>query len=73
MKSIKNEKGISLIILAVSIVVIFILAAITLRGVTEQGAVGKSRETKNTIVEFSKNSERDANTLYDIVRGNTFD
>ena len=73
MKNIRNEKGLTLIVLAIMIVVIIILAAVTIRGATNQGTIEKARDTKNTMVEFSKNSERDANDLYDLVKGNTFD
>ena len=74
MRNIKEKKGITLIALAVTIVVILILAAVTIDAVfSEDGIINKAKEAANAMNNAVANDQASLNNLYnelnDIMNG----
>ncbi len=64
MKSIKEERGITLIALAVTIIVILILAGVTIDAVfSEDGIINKAKEAANSMNNAVANDQAELNSL----------
>ena len=64
MKSIKEKKGITLIALAVTIVVILILAGVTIDAVfSDNGIINKAKEAANAMNNAVVNDQAELNDL----------
>ena len=64
MKSIKEKRGITLIALAVTIVVILILAGVTIDAVfSENGIINKAKEAANSMNNAVANDQAELNDL----------
>ena len=64
MRSIKEKRGITLIALAVTIVVLLILAAVTISFVLgEDGIINKAKEAANAINNAVANDQKELNDL----------
>ena len=64
MKSIKEKRGITLIALAVTIVVILILAGVTINAVfSEDGIINKAKEAANSMNNAVANDQAELNSL----------
>ena len=64
MRNIKEKKGITLIALAVTIVVILILAAVTIDAVfSENGIINKAKEAANSMNNAVANDQKELNDL----------
>ena len=65
MKNIKDERGITLIALAVTIVVILILAGVTIDAVfSENGIINKAKEAANAMNNAVANDQAELNELF---------
>ena len=65
MKSIKEKRGITLIALAVTIVVILILAGVTIDAVfSENGIINKAKEAANRMNNAVANDQAELNELF---------
>ena len=65
MKNIKDERGITLIALAVTIVVILILAGVTIDAVfSENGIINKAKEAANSMNNAVTNDQAELNELF---------
>ena len=65
MKSIKEKKGITLIALAVTIVVILILAGLTIDAVfSDDGIINKAKEAANAMNNAVANDQASLNELF---------
>ena len=65
MRSIKEKKGITLIALAVTIVVILILAAVTIGAVfSDDGIINKAKEAANAMNNAVANDQTSLNELF---------
>ena len=65
MKNIKDERGITLIALAVTIVVILILAGVTIDAVcSEDGIINKAKEAANSMNNAVANDQKELNELF---------
>ncbi len=73
MKKLRNEKGLSLIVLVVMIIVMVILSAVVIRSAVNRGTIDQTKNTRQKITEFSENSTKDSDQLYNLVKSNTFD
>ena len=64
MKSIKEKRGITLIALAVTIIVILILAGVTIDTVfSDEGIINKAKEAANSINNAVANDQAELNDL----------
>ena len=64
MRSIKEKRGITLIALAVTIVVLLILAAVTISFVLgEDGIINKAKEAANAMNNAVSNDQKELNDL----------
>ena len=65
MKSIKEKRGITLIALAVTIVVILILAGVTIDAVfSDDGIINKAKEAANAMNNAVENDQTSLNELF---------
>ena len=65
MKNIKEKRGITLIALAVTIVVILILAGVTIDAVfSENGIINKAKEAANAMNNAITNDQIELNELF---------
>ena len=65
MRSIKEKRGITLIALAVTIVVILILAAVTIGAVfSDDGIINKAKEAANAMNNAVANDQTSLNELF---------
>ena len=65
MKNIKEKRGITLIALAVTIVVILILAGVTIDAVfSENGIINKAKEAANSMNNAVANDQASLNDLF---------
>lgn len=66
----KNEKGITLLALVVSVVVLIILAGISIGALFgENGIIEKSRQARNRTEEMQNSTARNREALYDELTG----
>lgn len=66
----KNEKGITLLALVVSVVVLIILAGISIGALLgENGIIEKSQEARNRTEEMQNSTARNRDALYDELTG----
>ena len=64
MKSIKEKSGITLIALAVTIIVILILATVTIGAVfSDDGIINKAKEAANSMNNAVENDQKELNDL----------
>ena len=64
MRNIKENRGITLIALAVTIIVILILAGVTIDAVfSENGIINKSKEAANSMNNAVANDQKELNDL----------
>ena len=70
MRSIKEKRGITLIALAVTIVVLLILAAVTITFVLgEDGVINKAKEASNAMNNAAINDQASLNSISDTING----
>ena len=63
----KKDNGITLIALVVTIVVLTILTAITIRTITRDKALEKAKDTRESMINLQQDTDRDIQSIYDIV------
>ena len=74
MNNYKNNKGITLIALVITIIVMLIIAAITIdASIKDEGVIDEAKNTRGKVENFIQNAEEDTNSIMDVIMGNQED
>ena len=65
---VKDNKGITLVVLVVTIVVLIILSIVVIRSVSGDNLLEKAKDTRNTIIEYSNKTDKDKQNVYDAIK-----
>ncbi len=65
---VKDNKGITLVVLVVTIVLLIILSAVVIRSVSGDNLLEKAKDTRNTIIEYSNKTDKDNQNIYDAIK-----
>lgn len=69
----KNNKGITLIIVIVTVVVMIIITSVTIGTLNSNRTIDKAKETRENIVEFGNTVGNDQTQIWDMIKSSEED
>ena len=73
MKINKNEKGVTLLALIVTVIVLLIISGIVLTNSFNKGLVDQAKNTRNEVIEFENDTVNAERSFYSIISSNQED
>lgn len=62
-----NEKGLTLIALVITVIVLVILTSVVIRTATTDKALEQAKDTREEIIKFGEDSAKDVNNIRDMI------
>ncbi len=69
----KNEKGVTLLALIVTVIVLLIISGIVLTNSFNKGLVDQAKNTRNEVIEFENDTVNAERSFYSIISSNQED
>lgn len=69
----KNNKGITLIIVIVTVVVMVIITSVTIGSLNSHRTIDRAKETRENMVEFGTSVQNDHSNIWEMITSNEED